>query len=323
MNIFVDESGDFSWRRPRCSVLTSLIILSRDLPDVCSRFGSWKRQIVGDSREELKGSTLTDQQLSSFVSAVFPAGDAHSKMLIVGVDTRVTQESAVSAVREQTAQMFALAKSRVEGANMDNKRLIQDYLEMPGWIKRRSNENALWIAALEETISQTVRLAVEAFADEHFDDEFADIEIEVDRCFVKDQRHIMFWKEWFRNGFSNRGHRAKHFSRPAAWKIRGHPFLQRYGRGAFLDFTDLFQSHMNFRDSEQVIGIQLADICAQIASRWLNGVGAFAAFESLLPRVIEQDGAAVRMLHIHPEHSIWKDSVGDHVRVRPAEQATN
>jgi Protein of unknown function (DUF3800) len=314
--IFFDESGDFSWAPPRPSVFAALIVLNRDMPKIHTRFALWKSEIVGDSRSEVKGKDLTDLQLRSFVSSVFSESDKNSRLLFVGVDTRVTSQDVVLAAKEQTAKLFARAHSIVLEVNPTNKRLAQDYLEMPGWIRGRSSQNFLWIAALEEALSQSVRLAVVNFAAEEFDDEFANIEIEIDASFVKEKRHVTFWKEWFRNGFVNRKHRSQHFLRPAAWRARDHPFLKKYGRGEYLDFTDLFWEHLHFKNSKDEVGIQIVDICARIALRFLNGEESLEAFSLLLPRIIEQDGAAIRMVHFDPDHSLWNDSIENHVRMR-------
>jgi hypothetical protein len=103
---------------------------------------------------------------------------------------------------------------------------------------------------------------------------------------------------------------------PTEWRLRRHPFLQKYGRGKFLDFTDLFQHHLHFKDSKQQIGIQLADICAHIAYRSLNGQAVLGAFQSLVPRIIAKTSEPVLLIHLDPDYSLLKDAIENHVKIR-------
>ena len=66
--------------------------------------------------------------------------------------------------------------------------------------------------------------------------------------------------------------------------------------------------------------MQIADVCAQIVARYLSKNGAVTAFQLLLPRIIPQNEAAIKMIHFDPKQSLWTDSAEKHVRVRSTEE---
>jgi hypothetical protein len=64
---FIDDSGSFSWGNNKGKSLFCGVTVSEvELPNLEKRFVMWKRSIVGDSGQELKGSHLTANQSVSF-----------------------------------------------------------------------------------------------------------------------------------------------------------------------------------------------------------------------------------------------------------------
>jgi hypothetical protein len=62
---FIDDSGSFSWGNKGKSLFCGVTVSDEELPELEKRFIAWKRSIVGDSGQELKGSHLTANQLVS------------------------------------------------------------------------------------------------------------------------------------------------------------------------------------------------------------------------------------------------------------------
>ena|SRR5258708_39800504 len=92
---FIDDSGSFSWGNNKGkSLFCGVTVPDVEIHELEKRFIAWKRSVVGDSREELKGSQLTANQLVSFVAKVIPPS-SNIVLTVVGGDTSVTTESNV------------------------------------------------------------------------------------------------------------------------------------------------------------------------------------------------------------------------------------
>jgi hypothetical protein len=71
-----------------------------------ARFARWRRTIIGHSKRELKGSELTENQLTLFAAKVLVTPDQDVWLTVVGVDTCLTQEAIISRLRDQAAIIF-------------------------------------------------------------------------------------------------------------------------------------------------------------------------------------------------------------------------
>ena len=265
MRIYIDESGNFSWSPPKPSVFVSLIVLDREESGIFCRFRAWKQKKGVSLKAEVKGADQSDEELVGFVTSVFAEKTGNPRLIVVGVDTAVTMEETVLAVKAQVAEQFAHGVRVVERVNPANRALIQSYREMPGWIRRRSSANVLWISALEELLRQTLQLAVITYSDERFDEEFSDIQINIDRSFIKEYRHETFWKAWLGNGFTNRRHRSAAFLRPREWRERQHPFIQKFSQGMYLNFTPLYSKVLSFVIPRSARGCRLPTFALRLS----------------------------------------------------------
>src|SRR5262245_3700657 len=107
MNIFIDDSGSFSWSNPGISLFCGLTVPDRDLETLEDRWHGWKRSILGNRRNELKGSALTERQLDSLSYKVLPPDDRDVWLSYVGADTRRSREDVVAKYRDQSADTLA------------------------------------------------------------------------------------------------------------------------------------------------------------------------------------------------------------------------
>jgi hypothetical protein len=320
MRIFIDESGSFSWSTPAISLMVALIIPDGSMDSLTSRFLTWKSSIVGKSRRELKGSELDSAQLESFVQKVLPHSERTPLLTVVGADTATTLECHVAMAKDQLSEQYAQTAQLLLKHNPPNKSLAQGYTEVSGWTRRRSAVNFLWIASAERTIVEAIQLMICGFLEEEFDQEFDDIEISIDRSFIKEPGPINFWLEFHRLCHSTRAKKGEGILVPKDWRLRNHPFPRKYRiEPGVTNLSDLLRNHMNFVDSKQSVGVQLADICAQICRRFHCGDVNLAAYTLLQRRIIGRDGIKLLLVHFN-ESSIFKDKLENHVNLRTTEE---
>lgn len=308
MRILVDDSGPFSWTSPGISLFCGLTVADRDKDALEDRWLRWKRSIVGKSKAELKGASLTDKQLESFSYKVFPLNNKNHWLTFVGADTRITKLANARRFGEQTADTLA-ACSRIMREKYNNKKLAQGYLEMSGWLRRRSPENIMWLFCLSGAICDCLQHSIARFLEPEDDPEFDNIEISIDKSFIRRDAHIIFWQQWLAQRMRNA---AAIIAFPREWRRRAHPF-NRYSKNGICDMTPIFRDHMAFRESHQHIGLQIVDICANIGLRYFRGNRDLVAFRNLRPRVVGRGGRLITLINI-TDSAFYSDSPENHVR---------
>ena len=320
MRIFVDESGSFSWSTPGISLMAALVIPNVAMDSLTSRFLLWKSAIVGESGREIKGSGLTSGQLESFVQQVLPSSEHVPLLTVVGADTATNQESHVAMAKDQLSQQYAHIARQLLERIPPNKPLAQAYTELSGWTRNRSAVNFLWIATAEKTIVEVIQLMICAFMDQEFDQEFEDIEISIDRSFIKEPGPIRFWQEYHRVSHLTRAKKGEGLLVPKDWKLRNHPYDRKYRvETGVTNLSDLLRNHMNFVDSKQSIGVQVADICAQICRRFHCADENLEAYTLMQRRIIGRGGIKLLLVHFN-ESSLFTDKPENHVNLRTTEE---
>jgi hypothetical protein len=310
VKVFIDDSGDFGWATSGVSLFCVVILSDRSVDAVTERFRNWKsRQPDCTADTEVKGKTLSQVQQASF--AEFVVLETRGLWLtLAGTNTsRFKKEIAEEFVRNSAATLRAVAK----WADDNGKLLLTDsYRKMAKWIESRSPENLMWIMTLSNAIHLAMQHSIVKFAEEEDDSEFENIEILIDESFIKKQSHVEFWGEWLRNFLL-----TKSESNPVPvikqWSARNHPFIAKYQRKkGILDFTDLYRNHMRFVDSEKVLGVQVADLCANICYRHWAGKTKYRPYRLLRSRVVGEHGAEMHSSILN-ESSLVTDAPENHV----------
>jgi hypothetical protein len=300
--------------------MVALVIPDRSMDALTSRFLTWKSSIVGKSTRELKGSELDSAQLLSFIQRVLPRSERAPFLTVVGADTALTQDSHVKMAKDQLSEQYAHTARLLLELDPPNKSLAQKYTELSGWTKKRSEVNFLWIVTAERTISEVIQLMICAFLEEEYDKEFENVEIAFDRSFIKEPGPINFWLEYHRIAHLNRAYRGQALLVPREWRFRNHPYHHKYRKEAGItDFSDLLRNHMNFVDSKTSVGIQVADICAQICKRFHRGDTGLEAYELLQSRIIGRDGIKLLLVHFD-QSSVFQDKPENYVNLRTTEE---
>jgi hypothetical protein len=74
---------------------------------------------------------------------------------------------------------------------------------------------------------------------------------------------------------------------PTEWFARNHPFLKYSIDEKRLDLNPLFIEHLNFADSQEHVGIQIADIAAGICGSFFRSkTKPHPAYDALYPNII-------------------------------------
>lgn len=313
---FIDDSGSFAWGNNKGkSLFCGVTVPDLELPDLEKRFVTWKRSIVGASGQELKGSQLTANQLVSFVEKVIPPS-SDIVLTVVGGDTSVTDESLVLKMRDQDAEIFRLSSelcAKYTSAANRNESIVEFYRQMSGWVGKRSAVNCLWIVVLLQTIFDTLQHGIIRFADPKHSSEFENIEFVIDKSFINRDEHLRFWKEWLRADLMKPSRES--FKTIKQWPS-DHPFRKKYQvQKGLNDFRTLFHEHTGFHDSKSFIGLQVADICANICYRFYRDDRKdIRAYERIWKRIMCEDGAEIHIITID-DRSIHSDDLSKHVGV--------
>jgi hypothetical protein len=164
MKVFIDESGTFSWRRPQWSIIAAVGICELDetFDRMLPRFKAFERSLPPERREasgEIKGSSLTDQELATFVWDVLPRERALVHVSLTGFHPSAATRESVIEFRDQLSTV-ALEKERHRYASAQNRRMVQTVDEGASWIRRRSPEDICWLVALQTAINDALTHSV-------------------------------------------------------------------------------------------------------------------------------------------------------------------
>src|ERR1700739_781026 len=217
---FIDESGCFSWARSGKSVFCGVSLPDHALPDLFLKFFRWKSDVLGLKRQkEIKACDLNTKKLISFVERVVLPEETF-RLTYTAVDTQFTSAAVVGKMRDQWADVLAVAANREDARG--NKPAGQFHREMSNWVRGRSHENFLWNMALYAIIFESIQNTISRFAHESFDEEFVSWDIIIDRSFIKRDRHMNFWQEWLRHQLREFSVNQRGFKAPSVWLKRKH-----------------------------------------------------------------------------------------------------
>lgn len=264
MKIFIDDSGGFGWAPAGISLFCALTVSDKTVDELSRTFRTWKLKQPGRAADdELKGKDLSQLQHVSFASSVLLA-NKRVMLTLAGTDTRsFARSTAEEYVRNATHILHASAK---KAAELDKTEIADFYAKMSRWVKKRSPQNVLWLLTLVKVIDLSIQHSIIMFADEPDAHEFEDTEIIIDKSFIRKEAHGEFWREWLRTQLFK-----KVWMTPKEWSS-DHPFNKKYRQSpGFLETRDLFRNHMKFAESDEVMGVQIADICANICYRRYSG----------------------------------------------------
>jgi Protein of unknown function (DUF3800) len=312
MKIFIDDSGGFSWTSHGVSLFCAVTISDRTYDGVTSNFSAWKsRQPYFTAGAELKGTDLVQLQQASFVNSVILT-NPEIRMTLAGTKTTMfKKEIAEQFIKDAANIVRASAKI---GKETDRPLLEDFYSRMARWMEQRSPENLMWIYCLADAIHLSIQHSIVQFMDESGDAEFEHIEILIDRSFIEKSTHVEFWKEWLRNLLYSKSVKDPMMT-PKPWSQRNHP-LNKYRSHGVIVWSDLFRNHVYFGRSEESLGLQVADISANICYRYWSGNFKYRPYRLLRSRLSGKYNTEIHY-GILNESSLLTDAPENHVSDYP------
>ena len=294
MRVFVDDSGDFGWAPAQISLHCGVIVCNSSLVELFRRHFEWKKSLLGTHRKrEVKATTLTDEQLESFARTVI-APEANLKIVVVGIDTSLVSKELLEKWRDGIS---LLCQGASDWSNSLGFPVAErQYDEMSGWIWNRSPENLAFMLSLGDIVLESLQTAIIHYHEFEFEPEFADFEIVIDRSFIRNQEHEVFWREFFRTYVTNKSRREP-LATPEEWKKTNHVFERKYSHGdKEIDLTTLMRDSTYFSDSKLAEGLQIADICANICLKYHRRKQWFEAYRLLRRFIVGKQGSPMKAL---------------------------
>ena len=192
MRIFVDDSGDFGWTPPQISLHCGVIVCNCSLVELFRRHFDWKKSLLGTHRKrEVKASTLSDDQLESFVRTVIMP-ESNLKIVVVGVDKSLVSRELLEEWRDGIS---LLCQGASDWSNSRGFPVAErQYAEMSGWVWNRSPQNLALMLSLGDILLESLQTAIIHFHDFKFESEFDEFEIVIDRGFIRKPEHEVFWR---------------------------------------------------------------------------------------------------------------------------------
>jgi Protein of unknown function (DUF3800) len=144
------------------------------------------------------------------------------------------------------------------------------------------------------------------------DSEFEYIEVLIDQSFIEKSTHMEFWQEWLRNFLYSQS-RKEPTMIPKPWSQRDHPFNRKFQRAqGITDWTELYKKHIHFVKSKDTPGVQIADICANIAYRRFSGNAKYRPYRLLRSRISGKYNSEIHY-GVFNESSLLTDAPENHV----------
>lgn len=230
-------------------------------------------------------------------------------MTLAGTNTGLFKKEIAQTFIADSASILRAAVKR--GQELERPQLVEHYRKMASWVERRSPENIMWLLCLADAIRLSMQHSIVLFSEDADACEFENIEIFIDRSFIHKPKHVGFWQDWLRMFLLNTS--LKNPIKIIRQWPQDHPFRKRYTReNHIVDMSEVYREHTQFVGSEEIPGVQVADICANISYRFFSGNRKYQPYRLLRSRVVGEEGSKIRY-GILDESSLLKDAPEKHV----------
>ena len=143
------------------------------------------------------------------------------------------------------------------------------YDDFGNWLEKLSYVQYLKIRVLGDCISTALANTIGHSITGGYDDELTRIKFMIDRDFIKEPHHNIFWHEFLRNQLYYHS-----INNPLPlldkWKNKGHPFIDKYGRNGYINLREIFWKQCAFLSSHDNFEIRIADAVNTILTRHFN-----------------------------------------------------
>jgi len=271
MIIAIDESGDFRPDSNNINFFVAIHIqqLKGALETRKELFNKWEKSVPNkfkNSKGEIKGSSLTEELLRTFMEQVL---FAEPYPLFTGIGLVPTENSLETVSKHKTINLVGINDGILNYKKLGHDKPANFYRDFANWLRNLNYQKYLKIFTLGNCIHEALRSSVGHAISGGFDDELVHLRLKIDRDFIKGRQPIAFWSELLRNQLY---HLSVTEPIPLlnTWKETGHPFLTLYYKDGDLDFNRLYRECCDFVLSEEHFEIRVVDIVTTILSRYYN-----------------------------------------------------
>jgi len=271
MLIAIDETGSFGPTSGGFHLFVA-VHFRRSGPRLERKYGQflkWERSLpksLKNHKGEFKGSALSDAQLLEFAQAIIGMAPT---LGFTPVAIRPSDQPPDAVRKHRHVLLFSIRECVKGYVQLERPAVARTYEELGNWFSRIHDSQFLKIFLLGECIGNALVNAVGHAVSGRYDLELPDLQIVIDRDFIKERRHLTFWKAILKD-------QLLHFSKTTPlpllkdWRETGHPFLTKFTRNGKLDFNELFVKNCSFASSHEHPELRIADLAATIASRYFN-----------------------------------------------------
>jgi hypothetical protein len=286
MLIAIDESGSFAPESPLFDFFVAVHIRQRKTfyKQKRMQFEQWENKLprsLKDTKGEFKGSALSDEQLTEFVRRVIRA---HYLVRITPVTIRATNNPPTVVDKHRAVVLIGVRDGTNFYSEQGRVGVARTYEEFGNWLQNLNYSLFVKLLVLGHCITRAMVDAIGHSVSARYDrDELPRMRFLIDRDFIKQPRHDVFWHEVLRNQLYSNS-----LTDPIlmldTWEKTGHPFVEMYTReDGESDYNKLFWKNCTFGLSHEHFEIRIADIVATILYRFWNKRGCAEAYKLLVP----------------------------------------
>lgn len=275
MIIAIDESGSFDPTSTKLNFFAAVHLRQRKTlyKSKKEHFEKWEKNLprsLKNAKGEIKSSSLSEQQLEDFAANVVRA---HYYVGITPLCIRPSDNppSVINNIR--SAQMIGIRDGSREYAELGRPGPAKTYEDMGNWFSKLSYTQYLKIVVLGKCITSSLVNTVGHSISGGYDDELGRIRFIIDRDFIREPYHNVFWREILRNQIYS-------FSRNDS---------EKYTKSGQLNLNDLFWNNCSFAHSHEHFELRIADAVNTILSRCCNDQTCLGAYD-LIKNCLLRDG---------------------------------
>ncbi|ELY2018544.1 hypothetical protein SL053_002473 [Flavobacterium psychrophilum] len=297
MIIGIDETGDFSPTSDKISFFIAVLIDQSEngLEKKKEQFDKWFKTIPErniNEKGEIKGSSLNDEMLLSFVNNVYNQ-EPVARIEISCFDPKENNEELMQEFKKREINvLLSEAESFRKKGNEKKAKRIES---MAYWYKNRTKMNyhhffkmMLLKSVINNSFITTIAssMLIELLGKDKDSNNLLGITFKIDGDFIRGDEATENWKKLLEKSFTQFNEKNP-IPTLENWKKDKHPFLEKYKSSKLenLDFKKIFKQNCNFGDSNENFEIQMADIIGIIINRYINQQKAEAPFNALWEKI--------------------------------------
>lgn len=272
MIIGIDESGTFDLKNDKENLFVGVHLLNiKAYKKLDKRLNKWKNKnkYLKNSNGEIKGSNIKEEKI--FIDFILGVVKPIKYFYITFVETIPSIHKKRDIQFHRDHHLKGLREGIWKCKKVNNDKLARELEEESNWYQKLNYQSLLKTWILSEMICYSFRMHVIKTILDNQDKTLGEIKIEIDRDFVRQPRHILFWKDFLRNKLYSYTYQ-KPILIISEWS-EDHPFFLAKNKNQgerFNDVNHIFRNNCNFLHSHQSPLIQVSDIISTIIYNYLN-----------------------------------------------------